>query len=103
VIFIDALMPEMSGIETLQNIRLQPLNKAVKIVAVTALNEREQLEQLKTSGFDDVLTKPIDRHKVHYAVRDALRASVVVRRESIDLRAIESAATLLQLESVSVK
>jgi CheY-like chemotaxis protein len=103
VICIDALMPEMSGIETLQNIRLQPLNKAVKIVAVTALNEREQLEQLKTSGFDDVLTKPIDRHKVHYAVRDALRASVVVRRESIDLRAIESAATLLQLESVSVK
>ncbi len=103
VIFIDALMPTMSGIETIEAIRNIPSHACVPIIAVTALQERQRLDELKAAGFDEVLTKPIDRHKVHKVVRDCLRASVVVHRAPSERAIIESAPTLLQLQAVSQK
>jgi signal transduction histidine kinase/CheY-like chemotaxis protein len=101
VIFIDVLMPGMGGVETLKKIREETHHKNVRIIAVTGLSDRAQLEQLKVSGFDDVLTKPIDRHKVHKTVREALRDSVIIRRPRDERAAMGAAVTLLQLETVS--
>lgn len=101
VIFVDVLMPGMGGVETLKKIREQAHHRNVKIIAVTGLSDRAQLAQLKTNGFDDVLTKPIDRHKVHNVVREALRDSVIIRYAPDERVGMGGAATLLQLETVT--
>ncbi len=62
VIFMDHMMPEMDGIETLKRIRLKPGNyfKNVPIVAVTANAIGGMREVFLNEGFQDFVAKPIE-------------------------------------------
>ncbi|MBR5420359.1 MAG: DegV family EDD domain-containing protein [Lachnospiraceae bacterium] len=61
MILMDHLMPEMDGIECLQNIRKQPggLNNRVPIIVLTANAGSENRELYARSGFEDYLVKPV--------------------------------------------
>lgn len=59
IIFMDHMMPEMDGVETLLNIRKIETKRHV-VVALTANVLEEARELFRTSGFDDFLAKPID-------------------------------------------
>ncbi|MDR2353235.1 MAG: response regulator [Deltaproteobacteria bacterium] len=60
-LFIDHMMPEMDGIETLQRIRKRaPRYKNVPMVALTASVMAGIKEMFLASGFDDYLPKPVD-------------------------------------------
>ena len=69
IVFMDQMMPEMDGIEAMNNIRL--LNEhyasggACKIIALTANAISGEREQLLACGFDEYLSKPITRNQFH--------------------------------------
>lgn len=60
VVFLDHMMPEMNGIETLDCIIKNDLKKNAKIVALTANAIVGVKEMYISKGFDDYLSKPID-------------------------------------------
>ena len=61
IILMDHLMPEMDGIECEKEIRMQKggLNKAAKIVALTANAGGDHKKLFEEAGFDGYLTKPV--------------------------------------------
>lgn len=60
VVFLDHMMPEMDGIETLEQLIKKNLKKDSKIVALTANAIVGVKEMYLSKGFDDYLSKPID-------------------------------------------
>ncbi len=62
LIFIDHMMPEMDGIETLRKIRSDPenINSGSVFVMLTANDEAGMKEMYIKEGFDDYMSKPID-------------------------------------------
>ena len=61
IIFMDHLMPEMDGIECMQNIRKQAagLNNKVPIIVLTANAGSENKDLYRRSGFEGYLVKPV--------------------------------------------
>lgn len=58
VILLDVMMPEADGVEAAQMIRAQDNNRAIPLIAFTALSEGE-IPQASESLFDEFLTKPV--------------------------------------------
>ncbi len=71
VVFLDHMMPEMDGVETLHNIRRKqdPYFKAVPIVALTANAIAGTRELLIKEGFDDFLPKPVESSVLQRALK----------------------------------
>ncbi len=66
MIFLDHMMPEKNGIETLHELRSRPDDPNLKTptVCLTANAISGAREQYLAEGFDDYLTKPIDPEKL---------------------------------------
>ena len=66
IIFLDYMMPEMDGIDTLKNIRAmgKPWTGRVPVIALTANAIEGVREMLLAEGFDDYLTKPVEIRKL---------------------------------------
>lgn len=64
VIFIDHMMPDMDGIETLKHIRESARYKDVPAVALTANAVSGAREMYLGAGFNDYLSKPVDGEKL---------------------------------------
>jgi DNA-binding response OmpR family regulator len=58
LIFLDYLMPKMTGLEVLKKIR--EIDKEVGVIMVTAIHEEETGRQALKLGAFDFITKPID-------------------------------------------
>jgi PAS domain S-box-containing protein len=63
IILMDIQMPKMNGYEAVQKLRSGGYKKPV--VALTAHARKEDRELAFRAGFDDYLTKPINRHTLH--------------------------------------
>ena len=66
VIFVDHMMPNMDGIETLQRLRADTagLNFTTPAICLTANAISGAREEYLAAGFDDYLSKPIDAVKL---------------------------------------
>ena len=62
LVFMDHMMPEMDGIETMQKIRAMGAN--IPIIALTANAVTSAKEMLLGAGMDDFLSKPIVREEL---------------------------------------
>lgn len=75
-IFLDIMMPEMDGHETLECIRAIEQEHdiwglvAVKVVMITALGDFDNVRKSFRGQCDAYLVKPIRREKILAAVRD---------------------------------
>ena len=67
IIFMDHMMPGMDGIEAVQHIRSECGENGTQptIIALTANAMEGVRETFLTNGFQDFLTKPIDRRTLH--------------------------------------
>lgn len=67
IIFMDHMMPMMDGIEAVQNIRSDcgENGKLPVIIALTANAMEGVRENFLVNGFQDFITKPIDRRAMH--------------------------------------
>lgn len=83
VVFLDHMMPEMDGVETLHKIRgkQNPYYKEVPIVALTANAIAGTREMLMKEGFDDFVSKPVESSVLQRALK---RHIPVTKQKSID-------------------
>ncbi len=63
LVLMDYKMPEVSGLEALQQIKGDPEVKDMPVVFVTASAMKEQVEHLRKAG-DGVLTQPVSKEEV---------------------------------------
>ena len=76
VILLDILLPDVDGREICKQIRRNPVTADAKIIAVTALKEPAQIEEIKAAGADDHIGKPFDVDEI----RDKVSAMIANRR-----------------------
>ncbi len=72
VLFIDHMMPDMDGIETLKSIRESGMCKDVTAVALTANAISGAREMYLEAGFDAYLSKPVDGKKLERLLKENL-------------------------------
>jgi DNA-binding response OmpR family regulator len=81
LVFLDVMMPKMSGYEVLQNIRKDPEYASVYIILLTAKGQESDRKQGLSLGADEFMTKPFSpaqilaRLRVILAGFDASRGS----------------------------
>lgn len=75
MVFLDHMMPEMDGIETLKRIRENDYgeNGKIPVIAMTANAVLGSREKYLEAGFDDYLSKPIDYKKLEAIISKYLK------------------------------
>ncbi|MBN8413410.1 PAS domain-containing hybrid sensor histidine kinase/response regulator [Halomonas litopenaei] len=63
-VLMDILMPRMSGLEAVAELRRQPAVATLPVVAITAHTNREELGELTRQGFSAALAKPVNRQQL---------------------------------------
>lgn len=58
LLILDYMMPQMTGIEVLQEIRQRIELKHQKVLMLTAKSQAKDKEEMLNSGADSILTKP---------------------------------------------
>lgn len=70
LIFMDIMMPEMDGFETISTIRSKPHISHIRIVALTAKAMLQDRQKIIEVGANDYLSKPVDYDDlIHIAVQ----------------------------------
>ncbi len=59
-VFLDIGLPVMDGFAVCARLRLEPLLRGARIIAVTAYAGDENRRKATEAGFDDYLVKPVD-------------------------------------------
>ncbi len=80
IIFLDHMMPEKDGIETLHELRLQKNNpnNGTPVICLTANAISGAREQYIAEGFNDYLTKPVDSEKLEEMIMMYLPSDKIV-------------------------
>ena len=58
LILLDAMLPDISGIEVVQQLKQSPQTMNIPVVAVTALARQEDRDRLLLAGCNDYISKP---------------------------------------------
>ncbi|MEA3289277.1 MAG: response regulator [Campylobacterota bacterium] len=64
IIFLDIMMPNISGLDVLKILRADEELIQPKIIMVTALNDEKIREEAKELGADDYIAKPFDNKEI---------------------------------------
>lgn len=75
VVVLDMRMPEMDGIETLQEIK--KISPMVEVIVLTGHANMESAIQVMEMGAFDYLMKPIDIDDLHYKIQDAYQEKLL--------------------------
>jgi two-component system, OmpR family, response regulator len=77
-VLMDIMLPGCSGIELRERICREAVNRP-RLIAVTGLGTRDDLEQVKAAGFDHVLLKPVDPDDLLAVLRASCRFAQLCR------------------------
>lgn len=58
LILLDILLPTLSGIDVVRQLKQEPLTAQIPAIAVTALAHYEDKQRILMAGFDDYISKP---------------------------------------------
>jgi len=72
VVLLDALMPGMDGFRVAEILKSSERTRAIPIIMVTALDDRDAKLRALKAGVQEFLTKPIDRNEVSLRVQNVL-------------------------------
>ncbi len=72
VLFIDHMMPDMDGIETLGHLRREGENQSTPAVALTANAVSGARQMYLQAGFNDYISKPVDGKKLEKMLKDMI-------------------------------
>ncbi|MCM1190799.1 MAG: response regulator [Butyrivibrio sp.] len=102
IIFLDHMMPEMDGVETLERLRKDTENpcSGVPVIALTANAVSGAREQYLECGFNDYLSKPIVSEKLERMLCSYLPEDLIREAEEEDGEPAESAAGKPDLEQL---
>ncbi|MEE2732843.1 MAG: response regulator [Pseudomonadota bacterium] len=69
LVLMDVMMPEMDGLEAMQQIRGNPRFKNLPIIALTAKAMKDDRARCIEAGANDYLSKPVDTNKLKAIVK----------------------------------
>jgi two-component system, sensor histidine kinase and response regulator len=72
-ILLDAMMPELDGLETCKRIKSTPQWQSIPIIMITALSGKDNLANCLAAGADDFINKPVHRLELLARVKSMLR------------------------------
>ena len=103
IIFMDHMMPEMDGVETLQWIRKKEKGISYKtpIVAFTANAVNGMKNKFIEAGFDDYISKPIEMKKVEKVLKNLLPSAKIKPINRNFKEKTSTKSELFQLDSLS--
>jgi PAS domain S-box-containing protein len=73
LILLDIILPGMDGYELTAKLKGNPSTRAIPIVIITALDDRNARMLGLSAGAEDFVTKPVDRAELSIRVRNLLR------------------------------
>lgn len=73
IVLLDIMMPGMDGYEVARALKAGAATKAIPIVMVTALDDRDSRLRGLEAGAEEFITKPVDRNELRIRVRNLLR------------------------------
>ena len=76
LIFLDIMMPQMDGFETIKRIRSEKRFDNIPVVALTAYAMLDNKEVVEKNGFNDLVTKPINSQILASKLKKYLKAKV---------------------------
>jgi len=93
-VFMDHMMPEMDGVETLHRIRQKPGQyfKNVPIIALTANAIGGAREMFLSEGFSDFVAKPIETSVLERVLRRHIPENKIIKIEDAAAQAAETQA-----------
>ena len=112
LILLDVMMPGISGFDVAEKLKSDERTRAIPIIMVTALDDREARMTALSKGAEEFLSKPVDRTELIVRVRnllklkkfqDALIASSGVLREQVAERSIQLAQANSDLGEAQAK
>lgn len=59
LILIDMMLPDLHGLQVIEQLRRVPALQTVRCIAVSANAMQQQIDEARAAGFDDYLTKPV--------------------------------------------
>jgi len=72
LVFLDALMPKMNGLEVCNTVKKQYGIRDIRIIVLTAEGQAYEIGQLSEAGADGSLMKPLDPDEVYETAARAL-------------------------------
>jgi signal transduction histidine kinase/CheY-like chemotaxis protein len=72
LIFLDIMMPQMDGFETIKRIRLEKRFAQLPVIALTAYAMLDNKNVIEKNGFNDIVTKPINSQTLSSALKKYL-------------------------------
>jgi two-component system, chemotaxis family, chemotaxis protein CheY len=73
IVFADINMPEMNGIEMIEEMRKEDPIKSIPVVIISTERSRERIESLKAMGIKAYLRKPFIPEEFSHVVRKLLQ------------------------------
>lgn len=104
LVLMDHMMPGMSGIEAMKNIRklMDETYQKLPIVALTANATNDARRMFLKEGFEDFLSKPIETKRLDIVLRQFL-SDINMRREAEGTAAIERIAAIRTAAGASLE
>jgi two-component system, OmpR family, response regulator RpaA len=60
LIILDVMLPDINGQQVCELLRKDPTMSDIKIICISGMIEEDKIQELRTSGADDFLHKPLD-------------------------------------------
>lgn len=95
LILMDLMMPEVTGIDAIKEIKKYPEYQDIPIVVVTAKSETEDLVEAFEAGAVDYLTKPINELELLARIRSMLKLKFETDHRKFHEFELENMATEL--------
>jgi len=73
LVLLDISLPGMDGFEVIHQIRNSGMFNDIPVIAVTARAMKEDKEMIMAAGFDEYITKPVDRDLLLKAIKGFFR------------------------------
>ncbi len=101
VVFLDVMMPDISGLEVCRRFKEDPATRLSQVVLVTALDGTPHRVEGLDGGADDYLSKPVRREEFLAKVRSLLRVrGLIAELEEARARLAARNAALEELEAL---
>ena len=73
LVILDLMLPGVNGFDVCRQIRADPDNAGIRILAVTGYDTPENMKKIMDAGADRYLTKPMDTREIVKAVSQLLK------------------------------
>ncbi len=103
LILMDIMMPEVSGIEAIREIRSRPAYQDIPILVVSARSETNALVEAFAAGAVDYLTKPINELELIARIRSMLRLKSETDHRKFHEQELEELAVELEQKNTELQ